>query len=82
MDPDNAGWWILNVGGPSSRTGYGIGLQLSAPTGERIEQAIRLGFPMSNNETKYEVILVGVDLTKSVYSEKLIICSDSQLVVG
>ena len=47
-----------------------------------IEQAIRLGFPASNNETEYEVILVGVDIAKSVSSEKLIICSDSQLIVG
>ena len=37
---------------------------------------------MSSNETEYEAILVGVDLTKSISSEKLIIRSDSQLVVG
>ena len=33
------------------QTGAGIGLQLKSPTGERIEQAIQLGFNASNNES-------------------------------
>ena len=65
-----------------SQTGAGVSLQLKALTGERIEHAIQLGFPASNNETEYEAILVGVDLTKSVSSKKLIVHSDFQLVVG
>ena len=55
---------------------------LKTPTGERIEQAIRLDFYASNNETKYEAILTGIYLAKSVSSEKLIVPSDSQLIVG
>ena len=68
--------------GTSRQTGAGVGLQLRAPIGERIEQAKRLGFPASNNETEQEAILVGVDLVKVVSSEKLIIRGNSQLVVG
>ena len=56
--------------------------KLKPQTGERIEHAIQLGFPASNNETEYEAILTRVDLAKSVSSEKLIIRSNSQLVVG
>ena len=37
---------------------------------------------MSNNEVEYEAILAGIDLAISVSSEKIIIQSDSQLVVG
>ena len=37
---------------------------------------------MSNNETEYKEILAEVDLPNFVSSEKLIISSDSQLVVG
>ena len=58
--------------GASHQIGAGVSLQLKAPIGERIEQAIRLGFFASNNETEYEAILTGVDLAKSVYSKKLI----------
>ena len=49
---------------------------------ERIEQDIWLRFAAFNNETTYEAILVEVDLAKSVSSEKLIIHSDSWLMVG
>ena len=60
----------------------GVGLQLKAPTGERVEHAIQLDFLASNNETEYEAILAGIDLAQSLSSEKLLIRSDSQLVVG
>ena len=43
---------------------------------------IRLDFPASNNETEYEAILAEIYLVKSISSEKFIICSDFQLVVG
>ena len=46
----------------SRHIGAGVGLQLKAITGEKVEQAIRLNFPTSNNETKYEAILAEVDL--------------------
>ena len=50
--------------------GAGVGLQLKAPIGERIEYAIWLDFPASNNETEYEAILAGIDLAMFVSSKK------------
>ena len=41
-----------------------------------------MDFPASNNEAEYEAIIVGLDLAISVSLEKIIIRSDSQLVVG
>ena len=70
------------MGDTSRYIGARVDLQLKAPIGERVEQAIRLDFPASNNKTEYEAILAGVDLAQSVSSEKLLIHSDSQLVVG
>ena len=75
-------WWILNVDGASRQTEAGIGLQLKSPTGERIEQAIRLGFSASNNESEYEALLAGIELAVTVSTDRLLIRSDSQLVVG
>ncbi|XP_034678873.1 uncharacterized protein LOC117909081 [Vitis riparia] len=46
----------------------------------RLEQAIRLGFPASNNEAEYEVILSELDLALALSVSKLRIYSDSQLV--
>ncbi|RVW34465.1 Retrovirus-related Pol polyprotein from transposon opus [Vitis vinifera] len=55
-------WWTLRVDGASRSSGSGVGLLLQSPTGEHLEQAIRLGFPASNNEAEYEAILSGLDL--------------------
>ena len=75
-------WWTLNVDGASQQTGVSIGLKLKSPTEERIEQAIRLGFIVSNNELEYEAILVGIELAATVSADRLLIRSDSQLVMG
>ena len=61
----------------SRHTAAGVGLQLKFLTRERVEQAIQLDFPASNNETEYEAILARVDLAQSVSSEKFLIRSDS-----
>ena len=79
---DNSGWWILNVDGTSRQTGAGLRQQLKAPTKEMKEQAIILDFPASNNEAEYETIIARLDLAISVSSEKIIIRSKSQFVVG
>ena len=81
MSLDSLNWWTLNVDGASRKTGAGIGLQLKSPTGEKIERAIYLGFSASNNELGYEAILAGIELAATVSIEKLLIQSDSQLVV-
>ena len=80
--PDGKGWWILYVDGASRQSGVGIGLQLTSPTGERIEQAVRLGFSASNNESEYEAMIAGLKLALVVGANSLLIRSDSQLVVG
>ena len=66
----------------SHQMGPRVCLQLKALIGKRVEQAIRLEFPASNNETKYKAILARINLTQSVSLEKLLIRNDSQLVVG
>ena len=56
--------------GASRQIGADLGLQIKAPTGEVIEQAIRLNFSASNNEAEYEAIITGLDLEISVSLEK------------
>ena len=81
MNLDTLNWWILNVDEASRQTGASICLQLKSPTGEKIEQAICLVFSASNNESEYEAILAGIELAAVVLVDKLLIQSDSQLVV-
>ena len=44
-------WWTLHVDGVSRVSKSGVGLVLQSPTGELMEQTIRLSFSTSNNET-------------------------------
>ena len=80
--PDNLDWWTLNIDKASRQSGAGIGLQLRTPSGDKIEQSIWLGFSASNNESEYETILAGLELAAAVSADRLLIRSDSQLVVG
>ena len=63
--------------GASLQTEANIGLQLKSSAGERIEQAIGLGFNASNNELEYEAILAGIKLAATVSVDRLLIRSDS-----
>ena len=81
QEPSEKEWWTLRVDGASRSSGSGVGLLLQSPTGEHLEQAIRLGFPASNNEAEYEAILSGLDLALALSVSKLQVYSDSQLVV-
>ena len=75
--PVSSNWWTLNVDGASRQTEEGIGLQLKSLTGERIEQAIWLGFNASNNESEYEALLSEIELAAFVSTDKLLVQSDS-----
>ena len=79
---DSLNWWILNVDGASRQTGAGIDLKLKSPVRERIKQAIHLGFRASKNKSEYEAILAGIELAATVSTDRLLIRSYSQLVVG
>ena len=80
--PDNLDWWTFNIDEASRQSGAGIGLQLRTPSGDKIEQAIRLKFSAYNNESEYEAILAGLELAAALSADRLLIRSDSQLVVG
>ena len=82
MSLDGLNWWTLNVDEASRQTWSGIGLQLKSSAREKIEQAIRFGFSASNNELEYEAILAGIEFAAVVSVGKLLIQSDSQLVLG
>ncbi|BFG16938.1 hypothetical protein CerSpe_032120 [Prunus speciosa] len=51
--------WQLRLDGASNQKGAGAGVVIITPDGTLLEQAIRLGFPASNNEAEYEALLAG-----------------------
>ncbi|BFG33729.1 hypothetical protein CerSpe_200030 [Prunus speciosa] len=74
--------WQLRVDGASNQKGAGAGVVIITPDGTLLEQAIRLGFPASNNEAEYEALLAGLRLAKELAIKRLAIYSDSQLITN
>lgn len=74
--------WKLFVDGASNKHGAGLGIMLTSSDGMIIEQAITLGFPASNNEAKYEALLVGLRSALRMKVSALMVFSNSKLVVN
>lgn len=81
MEPAKPPTWNLFIDGSSGETGSGAGVVLESPEGHKLNCAIRLGFKASNNVAEYEALLAGLRLAKELQVRRLIISSDSQLVV-
>ena len=58
------------------------GTSSTIPDGVRLEHFFRLGFRASNNEAKYEALLVGLKTILGIGARDVEIYSDSRLVVS
>ena len=54
---------------------------LISPTKETLKYAVRLQFPVTNNEIEYEVLLTGLNLVKALEAKNLIVQANSQLII-
>ena len=68
---------MLSVDGSSNVNRADIGLILTSPVGDQIQQAIRCGFKATNNEAEYEALIAGLNLAKNMRIKKLDICFNS-----
>ena len=50
---------------------------IQIPEGDKIECMIRIDFPTTNNEAKYEALVVRLDLAKAAGVENMIMHCDS-----
>ncbi|KAF6171667.1 hypothetical protein GIB67_042182 [Kingdonia uniflora] len=71
---------VLMIYGSAGPQGSGIGIVLVMPSDHRIEKTIKLNFYSTNNETEYEEILHGLDLTLTLGAEELTVYVDSLLM--
>ena len=74
--------WRLYIDGASNSRGSGLGVVLTAPQGQMMELAIRLGFPTSNNVAEYESLLHSLRSAIALQADPLHVYCDSQLVVN
>lgn len=55
---------------------------LTSPDAMELEYAFRFEFRATNNDAEYEAVLAGISISHFMGADGLIVCSDSQLVVG
>ena len=74
--------WGIYVDRVSNKKGSGIGLVLISPKKVIVEKSLRLDFSATNNETKYEALLMGIAMVQKMGGKSVKVFSDSRLVVG
>ena len=74
--------WNIYTDGSFNKQAGGAGVVLISLEEDRIECMIQLEFPTINNEAEYEVLIVGLDLTRTTRIENMIIHYDSQVITS
>ena len=74
--------WELYVDGAANQQGSGMGLVLVSPERITIEKSLRLNFWATNNESKYEALLIGMIMVQKMGGKVVRVFLDSKLVVG
>ena len=74
--------WSIYTDESSNRQARGVGVVLRTPKGDKIECMIHLDFPTTNNKAEYEVLVVGLDLTRAARAENMVVYCDSQVVAS
>lgn len=74
--------WKAYVDVARNHDGVELGLAIVSPHGDVAYRSVRCGFPVTNNMAEYEAMLLGLDATKELGARRVIIQSDSQLVVN
>ena len=74
--------WRVYVDGVSNCQGARVGIILISSKGIRMEKPFKLGFQASNNEAKYEALLMGLQMSNEVRARRLQLHCDFRLVVN
>ena len=74
--------WSIHTDRSSNQHSGGASVVILTPEGDKIECMIRLDFPTTNNEAKYEALVAGLDLAKATGAENMIILCDSQVITS
>ncbi|XP_020207479.1 uncharacterized protein LOC109792474 [Cajanus cajan] len=63
--------WILHVDGSSNLKGGGAGIILEGPNQVTLEQSLKFGFKVTNNQAEYETLLVGLRLAHDLGARRI-----------
>ena len=74
--------WRVYIDGVANQRGSGVGLVLVSPEKITIKKSLRLDFSTTNNEAKYEALLMGMAMVQRMGRKAVEIFLDLRLVVG
>ena len=74
--------WTINTDGSSTQKGGGAGIVITSPKKDVLKYGVQLKFPITNNEAEYEALLTGLRIARALGVEKIVLKSDSQLIIG
>ena len=72
----------MHIDGSSNRQVGGTGVVLLSPEGDVVKCMVHLGFPTTNNEAEYEVLVVGLNLARATRATSVVIYCDSQVITN
>ena len=75
-------FWKVYVDGTANQRGSGVGLVLVSSEQITIEKSLRLGFSATNNEAKYEALLMGMAMVQKMGGKTVEVFLDSRLVIS
>ena len=74
---DEAQPWVISVDSSSSLYAGGIGVILKFLEGDKLRYVAHLQYQTTNNRAEYKTLLKGLELTKSLRAESVIVQRDS-----
>ena len=74
--------WTINMDGSSTQQGGEAGIVITSPKNDVLKYGVQLKFSITNNEAEYEALLAGLRIARALGAEKIVLKSDSQLVIG
>ena len=72
----------MYVDGASNQKGSRVGLVLISPKKVIIEKSLRLDFSVTNNEARYEALMMGITMVQRMGGKSVKVFSNSRLAVG
>ena len=79
---NKVGRWTIQTDDSSAQKTGGVRVVIITPDGEILKYGVRLKFPATNNEAKYEGILTRLRLGRALGATNLLVQNDSKLVIG
>ena len=74
---DEGSQWSINTNRSSNKQARGVGVVHLSPEGDQIECMVRLNFPTTNNEAKYETLVAGLNLAEAAGATSVVLYCDS-----